>query len=210
MSESVPRDTFVCASGNPGKVAEIASLLEGLVVLLPRPRDVPDVVEDADTLIGNARLKAAAICAATGMPAISDDTGLEVDVLDGAPGVHTARFAGEGHDDAANRAKMLEVLEGVPTARRTARFHTVAMVVWPDGRELAVEGVCEGTIATEERGTRGFGYDPLFIPAEGGGGTFAEMSEADKNGISHRGRAMRALVAALRETGPNQTESPAS
>ena len=192
-------DTFVCASANPGKVAEIASLLQGLVELLPRPADVPDVVEDADTLIGNARLKAAAISAATGLAAISDDTGLEVDAIGGAPGVHTARFAGEGRSDAANRAKMLVVLEGVDPAQRTARFRTVAMVVWPDGRELAVEGVCEGSIAVAERGERGFGYDALFIPAAGDGRTFAEMSGADKNGLSHRGRALRALVDALRD-----------
>ncbi len=191
-------DTFVCASANPGKVAEIASLLQGLVELLPRPADVPDVVEDADTLIGNARLKAAAISAATGLAAISDDTGLEVDALGGAPGVHTAYFAGEGRSDAANRAKMLEVLDGVDPAQRTARFRTVAMVVWPGGRELAVEGVCEGSIAVSERGERGFGYDALFIPAAADGRTFAEMSEADKNGLSHRGRAFRALVKALR------------
>lgn len=193
-------DTFVCASANPGKVAEIASLLEGLVELLPRPDHVADVVEDADTLVGNARLKATAISSATGMAAISDDTGLEVDALDGAPGVHTARFAGEGRSDASNRHKMLQVLEGVEVARRTARFRTVAMVVWPDGRELAVEGVCEGSIATAERGARGFGYDSLFIPVEGDGRTFAEMSEADKNAVSHRGRALRSLVAALRES----------
>ena len=192
-------DTFVCASANPGKVVEIASLLEGLVVLLPRPHDVPDVVEDADTLLGNARLKATAICSATGMAAISDDTGLEVDALSGAPGVHSARFAGEGRSDAANRAKMLQVLHEVPIEQRTARFRTVAMVVWPDGRELAVEGVCEGSIATEERGTRGFGYDPLFIPADAGGSTFSQMTEADKNVLSHRGKAFRALVAALRD-----------
>ena len=192
-------DTFVCASANPGKVVEIASLLEGLVVLLPRPHDVPDVVEDADTLLGNARLKATAICSATGMAAISDDTGLEVDALGGAPGVHSARFAGEGRSDAANRAKMLQVLHEVPIEQRTARFRTVAMVVWPDGRELAVEGVCEGSIATEERGTRGFGYDPFFIPADAGGSTFSQMTEADKNALSHRGKAFRALVAALRD-----------
>ncbi|MCU1392772.1 MAG: nucleoside-triphosphatase [Ilumatobacteraceae bacterium] len=194
-----PLERYVCASANPDKVAEIASLLDGLVELLPRPAEVPDVVEDADTLLGNARLKAAAICAATGLPAISDDTGLAVDALGGEPGVYTARFAGEGCSYADNRAKMLRVLDGAPPAERTARFSTVAMVVWPDGHELAVEGVCEGSIAEAEHGTRGFGYDPLFIPAEGGGRTFSEMSEAEKNEISHRGRAFRALVAALRD-----------
>lgn len=192
-------ERFVCASANPDKVAEIAAVLDGLVELLPRPGDVPDVVEDADTLVGNARLKAAAICAATGMPAISDDTGLEVDALGGAPGVYTARYAGEGCSYADNRTKMLAELDGVPFADRTARFTTVAMVVWPDGRELAVEGVCEGRIAEREVGTRGFGYDPLFIPADGDGRTFSEMSESEKNAVSHRGRAFRALVEALRK-----------
>lgn len=191
-------DQFVCASANPDKVAEIAALLEGLVELLPRPAEIPDVVEDAETLAGNARLKATAICAATGMPAISDDTGLEVDAIDGAPGVYTARFAGEGCSYADNRAKMLQVLAGVPAEARTARFKTVAMIVWPDGTELAVEGVCEGSIAESEHGTRGFGYDAVFIPADADGRTFSQMSEAEKNEISHRGRAFRALVAALR------------
>lgn len=195
---------FVCASANPDKVAEIAALLAeaGDIELLPRPAEVPDVVEDADTLLGNARLKAAAICDATGLPAVSDDTGLFVDALGDAPGVRTARFAGEDATYAENRTKMLSDLDGVPPEARTARFVTVAMVVWPDGRELAVEGVCAGTIATEERGERGFGYDPLFIPADGDGGTFSQMSEADKNAISHRGRAFRALVEALRDQSP--------
>ncbi len=189
--------TYVCASANPGKVREIAALLDGLVELLPRPDGVPDVIEDADTLVGNARLKALAICVATGLPAISDDTGLEVDALDGAPGVFTARFAGEGCSDADNRAKMLQVLDDVPPLRRTARFRTVAMVIWPDGEELAVEGVCEGHIAVLERGDRGWGYDKLFIPDDSDGSTFAEMSETAKNEISHRGRAFRALLTEL-------------
>ena len=198
-------DRYVCASANPDKVAEIAALLDGLVELLPRPAEVPDVVEDADTLVGNARLKAAAIAAATGLPAISDDTGLEIDALDGAPGVYAARFAGEHCSYADNREKVLRLLAAVPVEARTARFKTAAMVVWPDGRELAVQGVCAGSIATEERGTRGFGYDPVFIPAEGGGRTFAEMSDAEKNAISHRGRAFQALVAALRAMPPSPT-----
>ena len=190
-------ETFVCASANPDKVAEIASLLNGLVQLLPRPAGLADVVEDAPTLQGNARLKAAAVCRAAGRPAISDDTGLFVDALDGAPGVHTARFAGEGCSYADNRAKMLECLRGVPETERTARFITVAMVVWPDGRELAVEGVCEGTIALKEMGERGFGYDSIFVPADGDGRTFSQMTEADKNSMSHRGRAFRLLLGAL-------------
>ena len=188
--------TLVSASANPHKVAEIASILDGLVQLVPRPVDVPEVVEDAGTLEGNARLKATAICAATGMAAVSDDTGLFVDALGGEPGVDTAYYAGPNATYAENRAKMLVALDGV-TDRR-CRFRTVVMVVYPDGSELQVEGVCEGRIATEERGERGFGFDPLFIPDDGDGRTFSEMSEAEKNTMSHRGRAFVALVDALR------------
>ena len=187
---------LVSASANPHKVAEIASLLEGLVELLPRPDGVPEVVEDAGSLEGNARLKAAAICAATGLAAVSDDTGLFVDALDGEPGVDTAYYAGPNATYAENRAKLLDALAGVD--QRRACFRTVVMVVYPDGSELMVEGVCEGTIATEERGERGFGFDPLFIPLDGDGRTFSEMSEAEKNSMSHRGRAFVALVLALR------------
>ena len=188
---------LVCASANPDKVVEIAALLDGVALLLPRPSEVPDVVEDADTLVGNARLKAAAICAATGRAAVADDTGLEVDALGGAPGVFAARYAGEGVTYADNRAKLLAELAGVAEPDRTARFTTVAMVVRPDGSETVVEGVCEGLIAPVERGARGFGYDAVFIPVDGDGRTFAEMSDAEKNAISHRGRAFVALAAAL-------------
>ncbi|MGA1594383.1 MAG: RdgB/HAM1 family non-canonical purine NTP pyrophosphatase [Ilumatobacteraceae bacterium] len=189
---------LVCASANPDKVVEIAALLDGVALLLPRPSEVPDVVEDADTLVGNARLKAAAICAATGRAAVADDTGLEVDALGGAPGVFAARYAGEGVTYADNRAKLLAELAGVAEPDRTARFTTVAMVVRPDGSETVVEGVCEGLIAPVERGARGFGYDAVFVPLDGDGRTFAEMSDAEKNAISHRGRAFVALAAALR------------
>lgn len=188
---------LVCASANPGKVAEIAELLAGVVELVPRPDGVPDVVEDADTLVGNARLKAIAIVDATGSPAVADDTGLEVDALGGAPGVRTARYAGEQCSDADNRRKMLAELAGVAPAGRSARFRTVALVRWPDGTELAVDGVCEGAIVEEERGDGGFGYDSIFAPAEGDGSTFAEMSAADKHAVSHRGRAFRSLLAEL-------------
>jgi len=189
------RPVLVCASANPDKVAEIAQLLDGVVELLPRPADVADVVEDADTLIGNARLKAAAIVDATDLPAVADDTGLEVVALGGAPGVHTARYAGEAASYAENRRKMLTELDGVDDRR--AAFRTVALVRWPDGRELAVEGVCEGEITRFERGDAGFGYDSIFVPREGGGATFSEMDAAAKNAISHRGRAFRALLDAL-------------
>jgi XTP/dITP diphosphohydrolase len=192
-----PHLALVCASANPDKVAEIAALLGDAVELLPRPPGVPDVVEDAPTLEGNARLKAAAIAAASGQPAVADDTGLEVDALDGAPGVMTARFAGETATYADNVAKLLADLDGVPRERRTARFRAVALVRWPDGREVAAEGVCPGRIALAARGERGFGYDPVFVPDEGDGRTFAEMSEEEKHALSHRGRSIRALLARL-------------
>lgn len=187
--------TLVCASANPNKVAEIQQLLEGVAELLPRPPEAPDVIEDADTLAGNARLKASAIAAATGLPAVADDTGLEVDALGGAPGVHTARYAGEGCSSADNRRKMLAELDGI--ADRAAAFKTVAVIVWPDGAELVVEGVCAGAIADAERGTTGFGYDSIFVPTQGDGRTFAEMSPWEKHELSHRGRAFDALVTAL-------------
>ena len=189
---------LVCASANPDKVAEIRAILAGVVDLLPRPPDVPDVVEDADTLAGNARLKAQALVDATGLPAIADDTGLEVDALGGAPGVYSARYAGENVSYADNRDKMLRELADVPAGERTAVFKTVALVRWPDGSELAVEGVCPGTITTADRGDAGFGYDPIFVPDEADGRTFAEMDPSEKHAISHRGRAFNALVDALR------------
>jgi XTP/dITP diphosphohydrolase len=186
---------LVCASANPDKVVEIQQLLAGVVELLPRPADVPDVVEDAGSLIGNARLKAAALCAATGLPAVADDTGLEVAALGGAPGVDAAHYAGVGCSYADNRGKLLDELAGV--VDRRAAFKTVAIVVWPDGSEVYVEGVCPGVIATDERGDVGFGYDSVFQPDEGDGGTFAEMGVDAKNAISHRGRAFRALLTEL-------------
>lgn len=189
---------LVCASANPDKVAEIQELLHGIVELLPRPDSVGDIVEDADSLLGNARLKARAICNATGLPAVADDTGLEVDALGGAPGVYAARFAGEHATYADNRTKLLNELRGVVVASRTARFRTVALVAYPDGSERWAEGVCEGTIAEYERGERGFGYDAVFVPRDGDGRTFAEMSVADKHSLGHRGRAFRALADVLR------------
>ncbi len=186
---------LVCASANPDKVVEIQRSLDGVVELLPRPAHVADVVEDAGSLVGNARLKASALCAATGKPAVADDTGLEVAALDGAPGVDAAHYAGEGCTYADNRAKLLAEMEGV--ADRRAAFRTVVIVVWPDDTELHVEGVCPGLITVEERGEAGFGYDSIFQPDEGGGATFAEMDIAAKNAISHRGRAFRALLIEL-------------
>jgi XTP/dITP diphosphohydrolase len=188
---------LVSATANLDKAAEIAALIGGAIELLPRPRSVPDVIEDADTLEGNARLKANAVAAATGMPALADDTGLEVDALGGAPGVYSARYAGEHATYADNVARLLAALAGVPPQARTARFRAVMVVAWPGGKEIVADGVCEGTIADVPRGEGGFGYDPVFVPTDGDGRTFAEMTAAEKDEVSHRGRAVRAVRALL-------------
>jgi len=189
---------LVLATANPDKVVEIAAILGDGVELVPRPETVADVVEDGDTLEDNARLKAVAIVDATGEAAVADDTGLEVDALDGAPGVRSARFAGDGATYADNVAALLAALSDHPDpSERTARFRTVALARFADGHEVAAEGVVEGTIAIVPRGRGGFGYDPLFEPAEGDGRTFAEMTPDEKHALSHRGRSFRALRAAM-------------
>lgn len=194
---------LVLASANPAKAAEMAEILRAAlgegVEVRPRPAGLADVVEDAPDLVGNARLKARAVGAATGLVAVADDTGLEVDALGGEPGVRSARYAGEPPDDGANVAKLLDDLTFCPAPEdRTARFRTVVVVAFPDGAELVVEGSVEGHIAPSPRGTGGFGYDPVFEPEGGGGRTFAEMAPAEKHAISHRGRALAALAAAWR------------
>lgn len=188
-----PELSVVMASANPDKVAEISRLMAGVAEILPRPAELGEVTEDADSLEGNARLKAQAVVAATGKPAIADDTGLEIDHLGGAPGVHTARFAGDGATYGDNVAKALAELAGVPPPERTARFRTVALLLFPDGREVVAHGVVEGIIAESPRGAGGFGYDPIFEPDAGGGLTFAEMEPETKHDISHRGRAFAEL-----------------
>ena len=192
---------LVLASANPDKVKEIVAVLSAAlpVDLLPRPEHVPEVVEDADTLVGNARLKARALEAATGAAAVADDTGLEVDALGGGPGVYSARYAGESATYADNVDKLLRELAALDDAggARRASFKTVALVAFPDGSEVWAEGVLPGTIAAEARGTNGFGYDPVFVPDGGDGRTFAEMRPEEKDAVSHRGRAFRALAAEL-------------
>jgi XTP/dITP diphosphohydrolase len=173
------------------------------VELLDRPAGVPEVEETEDSFTGNARKKAAALVAATGLPAIAEDTGIEVSALGGAPGVRSARYAGEPPDDEANVDRVLAELRDMaldsPEERR-ARFVTVAVAQWPGGKELVTEGVVEGWVAPERRGAGGFGYDPVFVPDEGDGRTFGEMEESSpgsKHLLSHRGRAFRALAALL-------------
>ena len=189
------------ASANPDKVTEIVAVLSGAidVELAPRPPGVPEVVEDGATLLDNARLKARALVEATGLAAVADDTGLEVDALGGAPGVVSARYAGEDATYADNVAKLLQALAALPDdgSERRARFTTVALAAFPDGSEQWAEGVLEGTIAPAPRGENGFGYDPVFVPAGGDGRTFAEMAPDEKDAVSHRGRAFRSLAALL-------------
>jgi XTP/dITP diphosphohydrolase len=200
----VPERTIVLASANKDKAAEIAAILAAVpdLTLVPRPEDVPDVEETGETLEDNARLKAVALCEATGLAAVADDTGLEVEALGGAPGVYSARYSGEGATYAQNVAKLVAELERVgatTSGARRARFRSVAFVAWPDGTELWVEGEVTGTIAPEARGDGGFGYDPLFIPDGFDGRTFAQMSPEEKHSVSHRGRAFRALAERLGE-----------
>jgi len=188
-----PIRRLVLGTGNAGKVEELRALLADLPVeLIPGSRLTapPDVVEDADTLTGNARKKAEAYRAEAGLPALADDTGLEVAALDGRPGVHTARFAGPDATPDDNKRKLLAVLAG--TDDRRARFRTIVALVDDTGQVHTFEGVCEGTITTTPRGDGGFGYDPLFRP-DGHEQTFAEMPPADKNEISHRRKALDAL-----------------
>ncbi|MEI6199322.1 MAG: RdgB/HAM1 family non-canonical purine NTP pyrophosphatase [Actinomycetota bacterium] len=182
---------IVCASANPHKVEEFARMLPSWVDLAPRPSDMGDIDEDAPTLEGNAIIKAVEIANHASEWAIADDTGLEVDALNGAPGVRSARFAGEHATDAENRALLLSKLDGL--TNRSARFRTVVALVSSKGDIHFVGGECVGTIAESERGDGGFGYDSLFIPADGDGRTFAEMTGSEKDAVSHRGRAISQL-----------------
>ena len=191
---------LVLASGNKGKMAEFQRLLEGLDVQIHSMKEYPEIgeiVEDGSTFAENALIKARAVCKATGKPAMADDSGLAVDALNGAPGIYSARFAGEQRSDADNNAKVLQLLEGVEDSKRTARFFCVIAIVLPDGREYTAEGTCEGTILRALRGEGGFGYDPLFY-VESLDKTFAELTMEEKNRNSHRGHANRKAVEIIR------------
>ena len=190
----------ILATANPDKAAEITAALADIdIELVPRPSDVPDVDETGTTLLDNARLKAEALCAATGLPALADDTGLEIDALGGGPGVYSARFAGPDATYADNVERVIAEMTTARRASRTARFRTVLVLAWPDGREIVAAGVVEGVITDEPHGDQGFGYDPIFRPAGGRGRTFAEMTRGEKQQLSHRGRALRTLAEQLRE-----------
>ncbi len=184
------------ASGNRHKVAEIAAMLA------PRGWEVVPLAltvdEDAPTFAGNAEKKARAALAQSGLPSLADDSGLEVDALGGAPGVRSARWAGEPCDDGRNNAKLLAELAGVPDARRGARFRCALVFVDGNGACVTAEGACEGRIGHAPRGAGGFGYDPLFfVDGDDGGRTMAELAPDEKNRISHRARALAVLVRAL-------------
>lgn len=221
--------SLVCATSSPDKASEIADILDGVVVLLPRPAGLGEVEENATDLLGNATLKACAVSRFANIAAVADDTGLEVDALDGAPGVYSARYAGDNASYEDNVMKLLRNMSKVPSNMRSARFRTVAVVCWPDGSRIVAEGSVEGHIAFEPQGVKGFGYDTVFIPAmhsselhgsfvmdSSCGGTahevrghrtFAEMDANEKHLISHRGKAFRALSRLLVEKWPSSKET---
>jgi len=177
-----------------GAVIDRADRVAASAAAVPVPSAPIDVEETGATLEANALIKARAVATATGLLTIADDSGLEVDALGGAPGVRSARYAGEQATDADNVTRLLADLAEVPTERRTARFAAVLVARAPDGTETVVRGEVEGRIIGAPSGAGGFGYDPVFVPAEGDGRTFAEMSAEEKHAISHRGRAVRALA----------------
>jgi XTP/dITP diphosphohydrolase len=185
---------LVFASGNRHKVSEVALILAPLGWTVDALSLTVD--EDAPTFAGNAEKKARAAFAKTGLPSLADDSGLEVDALGGAPGVRSARYAGDGHDDAANNDKLMQAMRGVPDERRGARFRCALSFVDGDGTVIIREGTCEGRIAHAPRGAGGFGYDPLFVVGDTGW-TMAELTAEEKNRLSHRARALQAMVAAL-------------
>ncbi len=195
-------ERVVVATANRHKLAEIRAILAaaGLEVELVAMTDldVPSPVEDGETFEANALIKARACARATGLPAIADDSGLAVDALDGAPGVYSARYAGEDADDAANNAKLLAALAEVPEERRGARFVCAAVAVGHGGGEIVLRGEMPGRVVHEPRGANGFGYDPLFVADDTPDGrTNGELTAAEKDAISHRGAAFRMLAAHL-------------
>jgi XTP/dITP diphosphohydrolase len=193
-------ERLAIASKNPHKLRELGRIcrdwpVEWLTVQNHRG-PWPDVDEPHDTYLHNALEKARAVAQVLGVPAIADDSGIEVDALDGGPGPRSARFAGEGASDADNLAKLIGLVDDTEPDARTARYRCVAAIGWPDGRTMHADGACEGTLITRPRGDRGFGYDPLFVP-QGERRTMAELGDEEKDRISHRGRAFRALAELL-------------
>jgi XTP/dITP diphosphohydrolase len=189
-------DRIAIASQNPGKIREIRSICADWPVEWITADEHegawPDVEETAESYLENALLKAHVVADAVGIPAVADDSGIEVDALGGAPGPRSARYAGKEATEGQNLRMLIRAVSGVPAAGRTARYRCLAVLAWPDGRELWTEGTCEGSLVSKPRGTGGFGYDPIFVPA-GREQTMAELPPKEKDRISHRGRAFRAL-----------------
>jgi XTP/dITP diphosphohydrolase len=192
------------ATRNPGKIREILEICADWpvewILAADHADEWPEVEETGETYLENALLKARAVAAAVGVPAVADDSGIEVDALDGGPGPRSARFAGPTVTDEENLRLLIERVRDVPEEGRTARYRCVAACAWPDGREVWAEGVCEGRLIVEPTGSGGFGYDPVFVPDESPGRTMAQLSSDEKNAISHRGRALRALGEILAAT----------
>ena len=186
--------TFVIATHNAKKLKELKRILEPLGFDAVIREDLPEVEETGTTFAENALLKAESACKVTGMPAIADDSGLVVDALGGAPGVYSARYAGEDATDRQRYEKLLEELREVPTEQRTAQFVSAVCCVFPDGKILTAEGACEGIIAFGPKGEGGFGYDPIFLVGER---SYAEMTAEEKDSISHCGRALAKLAQEL-------------
>lgn len=189
---------FILATNNMKKLEEMQRILAPLGIEVKTAAmlgiELPEVEEDGDTFEANAEIKATSACNITGLPAIADDSGLCVDYLDGAPGIFSARFAGEHGNDEKNNDLLLEKLQGVKQEDRTAHYVCAICCIFPDGRKIVVRGECEGLIGFERDGNAGFGYDPLFIV---NGKSFGRYTGEDKDKISHRGKALRALVAEL-------------
>ncbi|HLW16407.1 MAG TPA: RdgB/HAM1 family non-canonical purine NTP pyrophosphatase [Actinomycetota bacterium] len=192
------RARVALATKNPGKVREIAQIVVDAPIELvaPDPAWIPPP-EDDPTYRGNALIKARSLVSLSSVPVLADDSGIEVDALDGAPGPRSARYAGDGASDEENLHKLIEVVRRTPERARGARYRCVAVLVTPAGEEHVAQATVEGTLITEPRGSGGFGYDPIFVPA-GSARTMAELSAAEKDAISHRGKAFRALIPALR------------
>lgn len=195
--------TFLLATHNLKKRAELARILAPLGITVQTADEagvaLTDVEETGETFEENAVLKAESGCRESGMPCVADDSGLEVDALDGAPGVYSARYAGEHGNDGKNIEKLLDALRDVPQEKRTARFVCTACCMFPDGTRRITRGVCEGTIGFAPSGNGGFGYDPVFLPAEAQGRTMAQLTDSEKDAISHRRRALEQLAQALRK-----------
>ncbi|ATC33467.1 non-canonical purine NTP pyrophosphatase, RdgB/HAM1 family [Caulobacter vibrioides] len=188
---------LVAATHNPGKVPEIAALLDGRFEIVTAGQlGLPEPEETESTFVGNALLKARHAADLSGLPALADDSGLSVTALDGAPGIFSARWAGPGKDFALAMKKVEERLEETASDDRSAWFTSALAVAWPNGPAVVVEGRVDGTLVFPGRGTRGFGYDPIFVP-EGHASTFGEMEPAAKDAMSHRARAFAKLKAAL-------------